>query len=400
MEKKEFLFLTGKIELGVVGMNKSSLTKIKCQKNEITTYEIVNTNHERRKSMKLKNKIKKTVPLIIGICSIGICFGIYSNVQGDDELPLLEQIENAYGLKVTGIEAAGGSAVDVVNEDNLTDYLPVADSRYFTSVLNVEDNTENIIEEMTLDIPNDNGGYNYNLYNYLSDTSVQGMICSSELDDYYFTQQENLLNSSNMDTDFYIGLPEKNWTLNQNNGDTTHKIFIAPEFYTVTTPHGTYEKCLLKYDHTSSSDSSWVNSNTFTVFAPYGVGKVYSVTFSENSSETPLTYYTYADTQQDVPDDQMIISDIMNDETTDLWTNSDGVSDLMFAMRLENGDTRVYLFGTQDMEILYAGMVGKTTADEINIIGDSGYSNGKIVYFSENELELTIGNEVYTFHSL
>lgn len=60
----------------------------------------------------------------------------------------------------------------------------------------------------------------------------------------------------------------------------------------------------------------------------------------------------------------------------------------------------VYLFSIHAMEILYSGVIGTTTADEIYIIGDSEYSEGKIVYLSDSELELTIDDEVYVFNIL
>ena len=69
-------------------------------------------------------------------------------------------------------------------------------------------------------------------------------------------------------------------------------------------------------------------------------------------------------------------------------------------MRLESGDMHVYLFSIHAMEILYSGVIGTTTADEIYIIGDSEYNEGKIVYLSDSELELTIDDEVYVFNIL
>lgn len=389
-------------------MNKPSLPKIKCQRNEITTYEIPTTNYERRKSMKLKNKIKKVLPFIIGVYSISICLKVYSIVEGNnDDSPLLEQIENAYDLNVTGIEAAGGSAIDVVNEDNLTDYLPVTYSQYLTSVINTEDNMENVIEEITLDIPNDNGDYNYILYNYLANTSTQGTLCSSDLDDYYFTQQENLLVNSVTDTDFYIGIPGKNWTLTSNTDDTTHKIFIAPEFYTVTTPHGTYENCLLKYEHTSSENASWANSNTFTAFAPYGVGKVYSITFSESSPETPITYYTYIpeDSYSEEPNDTSSSSMELSSEIQNILNNSKQyTSDNGLILAISNGTTDLWVINPVSDMINYHGNIGtQKNRDGWPVTGDSSLGCGNEIlnfYDLDNGLRqttLTMWDDIYFF---
>lgn len=363
--------------------------------------------------IKAHRKIRKAIPFLIGICSVGICVGIGSLAQGStDNLSLLGQIEQKYDIDVSGIEAAGGSAVDNVV---LEDYLPRVGSRRFTTVINSEDNAENLIEEMTIDLPNDDGGYNYSMYNYLTEFTVQGVIFPDESDELYYMKQTNMLDDSVADMNFYIGLPGKTWTLEKKNENTTIEISIAPEFYTVTTPYGTYENCLLKYEHSSCETASWANSHTFTIYAPYGVGKIYSVTYSEDSPETPLTYYTYipedsysdldSDTvntaiSQDTPDTGMIIADIMDDEATDIWTSGSGTSVLTLAMRLEGVDMHVYLFSIHAMEILYSGVIGTTTADEIYIIGDSEYSEGKIVYLSDNELELTVDDEVYVFNIL
>lgn len=363
--------------------------------------------------IKSHRKVRKAIPVLIGICSVGICVGIGSLVQGStDDLSLLGQIEQKYDIDVSGIKAAGGSAVDNVV---LEDYLPRVDSRRFTTVINSEDNAENLIEEMTIDLPNDDGGYNYSVYNYLIEFTVQGVIFPDESDELYYVKQTNMLDDSVVDMNFYIGLPGKTWTLEKKNENATIEMSIAPEFYTVTTPYGTYENCLLKYEHCSCETASWANSHTFTTYAPYGVGKNYSVTYSEDSPETPLTYYTYIPEDsysdldsdsvntaisQDTPDTGMIIADIMDDEATDIWTSGSGTSVLTLAMRLESGDMHVYLFSIHAMEILYSGVIGTTTADEIYIIGDSEYNEGKIVYLSDSELELTIDDEVYVFNIL
>lgn len=354
--------------------------------------------------MKLKNKIQKVLPFIISVCSISICLEVYSIVEGNnDDLPLLEQVENAYGLNVAGIEAAGGSAIDVVNADNLTDYLPITYSQYLTSVINTEDNTENVIEEMTLDIPNDNGDYNYVLYNYMVNASTLGTLCSSDLDDYYFTQQENLLNNSVTDTDFYIGTPGKNWTLNSNTDDTISKIFIAPEFYTVTTPHGTYENCLLKYEHTSSENTSWANSNTFTAFAPYGVGKVYSITFSESSPETPITYYTYI--PEDSYSEDSSVEEELSSEIQNILNNSNQyTSDNGLILAFSNGTTDLWVINPASNMINYHGNIGtQKNRDGWPVTGDSSIGSGNEIlnfYDLDNGLRqatLTIGEDYYCF---
>ena len=359
--------------------------------------------------IKAHRKVRKAIPFLIAICSVGICVDIGSLAQGStDDLSLLGQIEQKYDIDVSGIEAAGGSAVDNVVLDY---YLPYEGYRRNTTIVNSKDGTENLYEEMTMYIEDDKN--KYSIYNYLVEATAYGEMVLDDSGEYYYTQQENWWNSSSTDIDVYIGLPEKVWI--KRNGSDETKIFIAPEFYTVTTPYGIYENCLLKYEHTSCETASWANSHTFTAYAPYGVGKIYSVTYSEDSQETPLTYYTYipedsysnwygdsVDTYilQDAPDDRMIIADIMDDEATDIWTSGSGTSVLTFAMRLEGGDMHVYLFSIHAMEILYSGVIGTTTADEIYIIGDSEYSEGKIVYLSDNELELTVDDEVYVFNIL
>ena len=131
--------------------------------------------------IKSHRKVRKAIPVLIGICSVGICVGIGSLVQGStDDLSLLGQIEQKYDIDVSGIKAAGGSAVDNVV---LEDYLPRVDSRRFTTVINSEDNAENLIEEMTIDLPNDDGGYNYSVYNYLTEFTVQGVLFPDESDE-------------------------------------------------------------------------------------------------------------------------------------------------------------------------------------------------------------------------
>lgn len=465
--------------------------------------------------IKSHKKSRKIATCLIGICAVGLCVGIGSFVMGNaDDLPLLEQIEKKYGIDVPGIEAAGGSAVDNVV---LEDYLPYEGYQRNTTMVNSTDGTENLYEEMTMYV--EDGKSKYSIYNYLIESITYGEMILADSGEYYYTQQESWWNASDSDMGVYIGLPEKVWT--KQNGSDEIKTFIAPEFYTVTTPYGVYENCLLKYEHTSTENSSLKGSNTFTAYAPYGVGKIYSVTYAEDSQEVPLTYYTYipedsyseldndrestiavlspeiqnildtssqyssdsglilamsngttnlwvinpsyntiiyhgtlgthkyrdgwpvngdsnmgcgdeilnvfdlengqfqatltlwddiyyftkdkdsveTDTAQNAPDDGMIIADIMDDETADLWTSGSGTSVLTFAMRLEGEDMHAYLFSVHAMEILYSGVIG-TTEDEIYIVGDSGYGSGGIVYLSDNELELTVDSEVYVFTRL
>jgi predicted nucleic acid-binding Zn ribbon protein len=250
---------------------------------------------------KSKKKPSKIMPIMIAVGAVCALFGIGSLVMGKSgdskgisrksDVPLITQLENEYGIELSGIAAAGGSAVDNMV---LEDYLPRVDFRRFTTVINSEDNTENLIEEMTIDLPNDDGGYNYSVYNYLTEYTVQGVIFPDESGELYYMKQTNMLDDSVADMDFYIGLPGKTWTLEKKNEDTTIEMSIAPEFYTVTTPYGTYENCLLKYEHSSCETASWANSHTFTAYAPYGVGKIYSVTYSEDSPEAPFFCYPHS----------------------------------------------------------------------------------------------------------
>lgn len=167
-----------------------------------------------------KKKSSKIMPIIIAFGAICVLFGVGSLVMGNSydsieisqksDLPLITQIENEYSIKIPGIEAAGGSAVDNMV---LEDYLPRVDSRRFTTVINSEDNTENLIEEMTIDLPNNDGGYNYSVYSYLTEFTVQGVIFPDESDELYYMKQTNMLDDSVADMNFYIGLPGKTWTL-------------------------------------------------------------------------------------------------------------------------------------------------------------------------------------------
>lgn len=477
---------------------------------------------------KSKKKPSKIMLIMIAVGAVCALFGVGSLVMGNSDdskgisrksdVPLITQLENEYGIELSGIEAAGGSAVDNMI---LEDYLPRVDSRRFTTVINSEDNTENLIEEMTIDLPNDDGGYNYSVYNYLSGFTVQGVIFPDESDELYYMKQTNMLDDSVADMNFYIGLPGKTWTLEKKNEDTTIEMSIAPEFYTVTTPYGTYENCLLKYEHSSCETASWANSHTFTAYAPYGVGKIYSVTYSEDSPEAPLTYYTYIpedsysdldsdsdsmtvelspeiqnildnsnhytsesglilafsygtelwvinpdssmiiyhgnmgtqkyrdgwpvtgdssigcgdeilnfydledgqrqatltigsdlyyfnengtenDTSSDmddsnvVPDDGMIIADIMNDESADLWINGNDTSALTLAMKTEGDYVHVYIFSVHAMEIIYSGVID-TAENNLHIMGNPGYDQAEIVYLNDNELEVIIDNDTYRF---
>lgn len=475
-----------------------------------------------------KKKPSKIMPIMIAVGAVCALFGVGSLVMGKSgdskgisqksDVPLITQLENEYGIELSGIEAAGGSAVDNIV---LEDYLPRVDSRRFTTVINSEDNTENLIEEMTIDLPNDDGRYNYSVYSYLTEFTVQGVIFPDESDELYYMKQTNMLDDSIADMNFYIGLPGKTWTLEKKNEDTNIEMSIAPEFYTVTTPYGTYENCLLKYEHSSCENASWANSNTFTAYAPYGVGKIYSVTYSEDSPEAPLTYYTYIpedsysdldsdsdsmtaelspeiqnildnsnhytsesglilafsygtelwvinpdssmiiyhgnmgtqkyrdgwlvtgdssigcgdetlnfydledgrrqaaltvgsdlyyftenDTQNNtssdmedsnvVPDDGMIIADIMDDESADLWINGNDTSALTLAIKTEGDYVHVYIFSVHAMEIIYSGVID-TAENNLHIIGNPRYDQAEIVYLNDNELEVIIGNDTYQF---
>lgn len=353
------------------------------------------------------------MPIMIAVGAVCVLFGVGSLVMGNsddseeisqkNDLPLLTQIENEYGIEIPGIEAAGGSAVDNVS---LEDYLPRVDSRRFTTVINSEDNTENLIEEMTIDLPNDDGGYNYSVYNYLTEFMVQGVIFSDESDELYYMKQTNMLDDSVVDMNFYIGRPGKTWTLEKKNENTTIEMSIAPKFYTVTTPYGTYENCLLKYEHSSCETASWANSDTFTAYAPYGVGKIYSVTYSEDSPEAPLTYYTY------IPEDSY--SDLnsggdstiaeLSPEIQNILDNSNHyTSDSGLILAFSYG-TELWVINPDSSMIIYHGNMGtQKYRDGWLVTGDSSIGCGdEILNFYDLEdgrrqATLTIGSDLYYF---
>lgn len=350
-----------------------------------------------------KKKSSKIIPIIIAVCTAGFFIGVGSLVMGNNDdsegvsqknaLPLLKQLENEYGIEISEIEAAGGNAIDNVV---LEDYLPEGDSRRFTTVLNVEDNSENLWEEMTIDLPNDNGEYNYSVYNYLSESMVQGIIFRGKSDELYYIKQTNMLDNSVADMNFYIGFPGKTWTLEKKNENTTVEMSVAPEFYTVTTPYGTYENCLLKYEHTSCETASWANSNTFTAYAPYRVGKIYSVIYSEDSSETPLTCYTY------IPEDSTIAE--LSPEIQNILDNSNHyTSDSGLILAFSYG-TELWVINPNSSMIIYHGNMGtQKYRDGWPITGDSCIGCGdEILNFYDLEdgrrqATLTVGSDLYYF---
>lgn len=360
-----------------------------------------------------RKKLNKIAPLIIAVCGVGIFISVCSLVKGNNDdlegvsqkndFPLLTQIEAEYGIEIPGMEAAGGSAVDNVA---LEEYLPSMDSRRFTTVINSEDNTENLIEEMTIDTV-DNDEYNYSVYNYLADFSVQGVIFPDESNEFYCTRQENMFDSSLADMNFYIGLPGKNWTLEKKNEDTAVKMYIAPEFYTVTTPYGTYENCLLKYEHTLCETDSWANIITFTAYAPCGVGKIYSVMYSEDSLETPLTYYTYipVDSYSDLGNDSDSSVMELSPEIQNILENSSHyTSDEGLILAFSNGMTDLWVINPYSDMVNYHGNMGtQKNRDGWPVTGDSSIGCGdEILNFYDLEdgrrlASLTIGSDLYYF---
>lgn len=360
-----------------------------------------------------RKKPNKIAPLIIAVCGVGIFISVCSLVKGNNDdlegfsqkndLPLLTQIEDEYGIDIPGMEAAGGSAVDNIA---LEEYLPSMDSRRFTTVINSEDNTENLIEEMTIDTV-DNGEYNYSIYNYLTDFTAQGVIFPDKSNEFYCTRQENMFDSSLADINFYIGLPGKNWTLEKKSENTAIKMYIAPEFYKVTTPYGTYENCLLKYEHILCETDSWANSINFTAYAPCGVGKIYSVMYSEDSLETPLTYYTYipVDSYSDLSNDSDSSVMELSPEIQNILENSSHyTSDEGLILAFSNGTTDLWVINPYSDMVNYHGNMGtQKNRDGWPVTGDSSIGCGdEILNFYDLEdgrcqAVLTLWGDIYYF---
>ena len=354
-----------------------------------------------------RRKGKKVMPVIIivgliTIAVIGITVitkgtsGGLENTMQESSAPLLSQIENKYGIEIPEIQAAGGSAVGKVV---LEDYLPYEGYQRFTSIVAPQTGEENTVEEITMYLAD--GKAAYSLYSNLANVTVEGILELDESGEYYYTVQENLLITGETDTDVYIGLPEKTWTKTKD--EETVQIFIAPEYYTVTTPHGTYENCLLKYEEYSGGQTM------FSAYAPNGVGKVIDVGWwnpTENAEES-LYYYTYnpddiSATENsdiaDMPDSSMIITDLLDDEGAEFWTNGNGTDSFMLTMRIEEDGTHLYMFNPSTYEMPYSGLIFDGLKQENSVMGDPGCSEGKLVFISDGELELTIRNDIYTFY--
>lgn len=354
-----------------------------------------------------KRKGKKIMPVIIivglitiaviGIAMItnGTSSGLENTTQ-ESSAPLLSQIENKYGIEIPEIQATNDSAVGNVV---LEDYLPYEGYRRFTSIVNPQTGEENTVEEMTMYVQD--GITGYNLYSNLANTTTQGVLELDESGEYYYTVQENLLIAGETDTDVYISLPEKTWTMTKN--EETVQIFIAPEYYTATTPHGTYENCLLKYEEYSGGQTM------FSAYAPNGVGKVMEAGWwnpTENAEET-LYYYTYNPDDvsvtensdiADMPDSSMIITDLLDDEGAEFWTNGNGTDSFMLTMRIEEDGTHLYMFNPSTYEMPYSGLIFDGLKQENSVMGDAGCPEGKLVFISDGELELTVGTDSYIFY--
>lgn len=473
-----------------------------------------------------KRKGKKVMPvlIIVGLITIAV-IGItmitngtssgLENTMQESPTSLLSQIENKYGIEIPEIQATSDSAVGNVV---LEDYLPYEGYRRFTSIVNTQTGEENTVEEMTMYVQD--GITGYNLYSNLTNTTTQGVLELDESGEYYYTVQENLLIAGETDTDVYIGLPEKTWTIPKN--EETVQIFIAPEYYTATTPHGTYENCLLKYEEYSGGQIM------FSAYAPNGVGKVIGISWwnpTENTEESQY-YYTYNPDDisvtensdiADMPDEEMITADnldnkgdgnstvtvlspeiqtifdnstqynsdngyilamhvgttdlwvidpnansiiyhgnigtqkyrdgwpvigdttigcedevlnfydkedgkkqislslfgtlynftegnsslikeLLEDEGAEFWTNGNGTDSYMLTMRIEEDGTHLYMFNPSTYEMPYSGLIFDELKQENSVMGDAGCPEGKLVFISDGELELTVGTDSYIFY--
>ena len=341
--------------------------------------------------------------LILGVLFImGLAVKI---ISGNNDKTLLAQIERKYELDIPEIKAEGGSAVGNVT---LEDHLPYEGYRRYMTMINSTDGTENVVEEVTMYLTN--GISAYSSYNYLAQFSVQGALEMDESGEYYYTVQQDWWNTSNTVTDIYIGLPEKTWTIGT---DAKKQVIIAPEFYTVSTPHGTYEKCLLKYTHDSDL---W--SHEFSAYAPNGMGKVMDISWSTEMVEdgtSPIYYYTYnpdstttaaietsppsPDVSQEMPDDAMLIQDLLDNEDADFWMNGNSGDAYKLTIQSDGKNEHLYMFNSYQDKIVYSGILNETS-EGIHIIGDEWFSEGTLEYISQGELKLTVGSDIYQFVKL
>ena len=347
-------------------------------------------------------KSKKLIPLLImvGLITTG-CASVNGNTEqpekthSESSAPLLSQLETKYDITIPEIQAAGGSAVEKVV---LEDYLPYEGYRRFTSMVNPQTGEENTVEEITMYIQDDKTVYS--LYSNLANTSANGILELDESGEYYYTVQENLLFAGQTDTEVYIGLPEKTWRKTEN--EETVEIFIAPEYYTATTPHGTYENCLLKYEEYAGGQI------ILSTYAPNGMGKVMEAGWWNPTENKEVSYYyTYnpdnvsvVDNQisTEMPDEGMIIEDLLDNEEAEFWLNGNGTGSYMLTMRPEENGTHLYMFNPYTYEMPYSGLIFDSLQQENSVMGDPGCAEGKLTFISDGELELSIRDDSYTFY--
>ncbi len=177
-------------------------------------------------------------------------------------------------------------------------------------------------------------------------------------------------------------------------GKEYHGMHIEPYFYTVDTRNNSFENCILTVTKSDENDT------TICAYAPYN-GRILEITLDPNGeiwswSETERIIYD--DVSQTMPDDNMIVWDILDDTATELWMNGNDSSALTLAMRWEENFKHLYIF-TETYDIIYSGMIDETP-DGIYVMGDPGCREAQLFYLSEGELEIIIGEDTYTFYQL
>lgn len=176
-------------------------------------------------------------------------------------------------------------------------------------------------------------------------------------------------------------------------------LLTEPYYYNVETRVGTYKKCLIMTE--TESDGA----DTVCAFAP-NVGIVLKIVIdSKNEIRGWIEYAPTTDTvstpsdntqSNDMPDNTMIVEDILDSEDAEFWTNGNGNGSYTLVIQPVEDYYKLYMIDPLTYEMPYSGTIYDKTAKVISVSGDAGCREAKLEYVNDDELKLTI-NEVYEF---
>lgn len=319
--------------------------------------------------------------IVLGVLCLLVCVGICILAKGKDTsntdkiLGCLTEQEEITEYSISTYLPVEGQYERVIKEDN--NFTPYSITNYYYDEYGTLCYLNNL--------------YGKNGYVEYSEFSTEGFLdCDDEtgiIVNKYFDYFENTQES------IYLIPPGKRY----------EDIQIEPNYYTVETSTGTYTDCIVKTQGESGKDY------VVTAYAPY-IGEILEVTltperevaiwtetrpYTDNNASTSIGgVEEETDISLDMPDEGMIISDLMDNENAEYWTGNDS---LILTIQFEEEYYHLYMIDTETYQTPYSGIIFDNSTDVVSVMGDAGCREATLEYISNNELELRVGEDIYTF---